>query len=415
MKLGWLISSKWSVILLILAFATKAVLMTLAPMSPDLAFQVSQGFGMEPWSMTPYGLLFRSILALWNLTPLEHPNLASSWTVNNFQPSPSLFLLVFMLKFPLLILDFVTGILIGECVRQQGFVKQGKYAFFVWFLNPYVLLVNEMWWSMYLFPIALLLSSVIALRSGRRLKSDFYLLCATAAKLFPLISAPAFFATIDDKKQRLIAILSALVGAALFFAWTYYAGYNPLLQFTRYDVFFVFFDEFTVSTQDYIRIGLATTLLTVTYVLMLEKWPKNPEATFDGILVTFLAYFAFANWFPSYLLWLIPFATVRTAGSRRGLIYLALLTMTAFSTSIFTFKSYFTANGLALFFLPVNGNALLMQTLASYNQISQNALLAIFFVPLAQALFTSICLIYAAQLINTHTKILTTLSRCIGI
>jgi len=307
----------------------------------------------------------------------------------------------------------MTGLALYYAVKSQRPERAGL-GLLAWTFNPYVLLVNEMWAPVDMLPTFLMFLAFVLILLGRRtVLSALSLGLAIAIKLFPLMTLPIFLAvnnTPHRRKMLVAYLLCAFMGAAAYFAWVASAGYSPWIQLKQYDVFTQYFDEFTLSTLDDSKIGIATIALISTSVLILEKWPKDCRRASDAATLLLLTFFAFGNWFPQFLLWLIPFLTLDFAAKRRPIIYLLTLVSSAFFIDVVAFYSYFTSNGSAFFFVPADTSTL-KAWVTGYEQFARNDIIILLGGPLARASFSAICVLYAVKIIEENTMLISTLIR----
>jgi hypothetical protein len=384
--------------------------MTLTPMSLELAYLMSQVTHPSKWDRTPYGKIMEYIFKGWQTIPVDHPVLATSWPVGVFRDSAGIYLLVFMLKLPLLVLDVLVGLLLYEMLIAEGLPeKKASLGFFIWFVNPYVFLVNEMWGAIDLIPALLVLLAIFCLRVKKPLRGAAAFGAAIAAKLFPVLLLPIIPSIGRRSKFTLAFIASAVLGVGAYLAWVSYAGFDPGLQLRQYDPFTQYFDEYALLTGSGANIGLATIALVVTYAFLAEKWPRDRERLWEPMLVVFLVFFAFSNWFPQFLMWMIPLLVLDgVVGEKKRWIFMSVLLSSALFMNVFSFYPYFTANGHAFFFIPAN-TPVLKQAVVNYESLAGDALIVTLALPIVRALFTVTCLIYSLKIAQERTGIISDL------
>lgn len=388
--------------------AAKAILMVLTPLSLDLSFMVSEGL-QTPMAKTPYGAFLAVTVMFWQLLPISHPALTSVWTVDYFKPSAELYLLVFLTKLPSLILDILTGFVLYCIAKGVGRgPPTARLAFYVWYLNPYVFLVNEMWAAVDLLPALLTLLAVAMVTDQKHLpQAGIALFAAIAAKLLPVILVPTAM-TLGNRRATILFAVSGIIGVLAYFGWMVYAGLNPWLQLLMHTIYTQHFDEFTLITPLYGTLGLASFFITIAYVLMAWKWPRSHNGMFDASLTVLLLFLGFSRGFPQYVLLLIPFLTLDLAVEHRNPWYMVVLLSSAFLMNSIGFYAYFTANGNAFFFVPAS-TSLLKSFVTGYTNLARDNLMNLLTIPIAQALFTSTCIAYALRLINGRTAVISIL------
>lgn len=385
--------------------AVKIALMTITPMSFDLAFLVDEITAPSKWANAPYGIFMQLIFRGWQLLPVDHPQLVTSWTPDYFNGSPGLYILVFLLKFPLLLLDILTGYVLFTIVRSEGLGdKKASMAFWLWFLNPYVFLVNEMWAAVDLLPSLLLLVALAALQRKKIVGGAFAFAAATAFKLFPILLLPVFPALGKRSRTTALFVTMGLVGIGVYFWWTLAAGFDPWLALKQYDPFTQYFDEYVIATLAGETVGLATVGLIVSYAIIGEKWVHDRTEWLDAALLVFLVFFAFGNWFPQYFIWAIPLVTFDVAIGRRRRVYLLSLIASALFMGIAAFYFYFTSVGHAFFFMPLY-NQSITSALGSYTSFVRDNLVVLLLGPLARTIFITTCMLYILKLVQSRTSI----------
>jgi hypothetical protein len=408
-RLRWPLHSLETFVVIV-AGIVKASLMTLSPMSLDLAYAVHQTLVGSVQGRTPYGIFIKTMIAFWTAIPVDHPSLLTNWTVDIFQPSFGLYLLVFLLKFPLLVLDVLTAVVIYWFALNAEVGKdKARFAFFLWFLNPYVLLTNEMWGTVEILPTFLLVLAFGSLQIKRsRIWSALTYAGATAVKLFPFILLPIFLSVYRPRRKlSLLFVLACALGVSSYFAWISLAGYSPWFQLKQYDLFTQNFDEYVLSATTGAAVGLATIALIITYVLIAERWPRDQAATFDGALLILLVFFGLSSWFPQSLIWLIPFLVLDTVIGNRSIHYLIILLSSALFFDVIAFYQYFTANGNAFFFVPAS-NHILKIAVTAYETFAKTDAIVLFGGPFARALFFATCMIYSLRIIEKRTGLIST-------
>jgi hypothetical protein len=382
-------------------------------MSVDLAYAISRTLTHATQGRTPYGVFIGAVIAFWGTLPVDHPSILTGWTVDFFQPSFGLYLLVFLLKLPLLVLDLLTGVLIYRISLNAGVSEhKAAVAFSLWFLNPYVMLTNEMWGSVEILPTFLLVLVYAFSRTRKgQIGAAFTYAAATAVKLFPVILLPIYPAVFRARRKlSLMFVLACALGVGTYFGWVSFAGYNPWFQLRQYNLFTQYFDEYVISTTGGIQVGLATIALILTYVLIAERWPRDERASFDGALLILLVFMAFTSWFPQSLIWLIPFLILDVAFGDRSIAYLIVLLSSAFFFDIVAFYPYFTANSSAFFFIPAK-DYVTKSVVAAYETFAKADANVLFGGPFARALFSATCIVYSLKLIEKRTGLISTLQK----
>jgi hypothetical protein len=269
-----------------------------------------------PYSSLSY-LLYQLFTgaSLPSVAALTHP----SWLTANFDvwqafTPPSLPVLVFLLKLPMVASALATGILLGRMLGANSVV--------VWLANPVVVLVAAVWGQ--LDPIATLLALAAVFMFERGKPYHAYLLASfgAAVKVWPVLLIPLFFVVSLRKSGRGAAKPLAATLPALLTTLLLYSVFGNLID-NLYVIAYArliptFNGAFTVSG------------LTWQQILVALKAPPVPLFTWVGIpalaavvvwaylkrdgdvtkwlvvslMIIFLTY-NFVN--PQYFYWIIPF------------------------------------------------------------------------------------------------------------
>ena len=355
------------------ALILKGWIMALTPLSLDftrMVDSISQS-ATAPQALSPYGVLMRGMIAVWLSLPVEHPNIALAWTANHFESSFSIYLLVFLLKLPLLIADITTGLAI-YCYLDRTKTDRKALGFFTWIINPVVLLFNEMWAPVDLLPTFFLFSAILMVSLGkRRITSLLSFALSIAMKLFPLLILPAIAIALKNRRKHLFELLlGSTIGVLFYFTWVIAVGFDALTKLQQYDPLTQYLSfEFTIGTigglgqqvglgfgQQLVSIGIVAVVVVV--VLMFEMWPNGAHLALDGALVTFLVLLAFIDWWPQYFLWLLPFLSLSAIVRRGGAKYAMVLCTAALFLALVTFNVYFTDESHAFLFFPVSSDTI---------------------------------------------------------
>lgn len=396
-------------------FALKAYVTAITPLSLEFTYAVMEAlFGHTYYSRAPYSYLFRGLYQTWLALPIEHPALKSVWGVDFFHASFGTYILVFLLKSPLLLADLATAIALYLTLRKMQ-PDRAQVGLLAWTLNPYVLLMNEMWAPVDLIPTFFMFVGLLLVASGRRKITSFLSLgLSVALKLFPVIVIPGIIPTIKRRLTRLAAALTAATSIAIYFIWVTSAGYNPTLGIQTYDIFTQYFGfEFTIATLEHTPVGfgfgqdaagIATVAVVIMAVLVLEKWPHESEYSLDAALLLLLTYLGLSNFWPQYFLWVLPLLTIDFALHKRSIAYLITLSASALLLALTVFHSYFTANATAFFFVPAD-SAMLKAAMMGFEQFATDDLVIALVQPLTRLVFTVTSFAYAYRIIEDRTKL----------
>lgn len=350
---------------------------------------------------TPYGAFLYTITRIWSILPFGHPAISSVWTVDNFVPSPGIFVLVFMVKFPLLILDVMTGILLYRHILEEGLSQQKAfYALLLWLLNPYVLL-NEMWGALDLLSTFLTVLAFVSIRKDKYSRGAIALAAAIATRLFPLMLLPTFPAFFRNRRSALLLSISALFGLVCFSSWTSVFSNDPFFLLTHSNFIT---SEYELSSGMG-NTGIASLAVFVAIILIASYWPRDNRSILDSTLVVLLLFFAFfANWLPQFLVLIVPFLILDLVLSNRNCYYLVLLELSGLMMNVIAYWGYFTANGHAFFFVPLYSQ-LIAQAMSAYISFARSDLAALVIGQLSQALFSAVSIVYALEIVATKIPV----------
>ena len=141
-------------------------------------------------------LLLSSFFAIWTILPVSHPSLYTFIGYNYFfVPSTPAYLLLIIMKLPILLFDLITGLVAYLIVRRTtGSSSIAAWAFLLWYLNPYNFYVIS-WGNGGTFdviPAAVVLMAVLFANQRRWASAGISLSAATILRIFPIIIFPFF-------------------------------------------------------------------------------------------------------------------------------------------------------------------------------------------------------------------------------
>jgi len=307
-----------------LAFAIKVFLASLTAWSYEFIFlakAASIKFEETKLNAAPWVKLENMLYKLWLTLPINHPSL-DKWLIRLevFPESFEGFLLIFLLKLPILILDVLCGVLIYKIAKVFDESK-ALTALMVWLLNPYVLLTAEMIGSNDLVLVFLVLLSIWLILKGKNFLSCFPLMIGTAFKFYSILATPILAIYMFKKglkKNIMFLTLNVIVGVFLYSFWLSKAGLNfeyALVEYSplTFQASEMFFSQYTA------RVGLSVASATAYAFLIFNYWKadKAEALIIKGLLGFLLAYFAFFNWWPQYLLILASFLALDYAENKK--------------------------------------------------------------------------------------------------
>jgi len=383
---------------IIAVLACKILLATFTPLTIDLAYVMSY---YSTFPSLPSTYFISLIVGFWSILPVDHPILSTAWNIEVFLPSLGMYLLVFLMKLPLLVIDLLAGVLLYRTVIKNGLdSRRASFAFWAWYLNPYVV-VNEIWGALDLLPTLLILAAFVMLREKRYVRGSLALLASTTTQFFSVLLIPAFPALWRRTRQSMLVLFGGLVGATIYLLRVIQFGYDPSLFLSH-----PYYEEYLIAPLSQ-PVGMATMALAIAFLIVWRAWPRDEKAMLDSFLVVLLMLFAFmANWFPQFFVLVIPFLVLDITLQGRSISYLVVLTTSGLVMNVIAFVNYFTANGLAFFFIPVSGNQLLQLAMNNYVKLATSPFSVLVIGQFAQAAFTATCIVYALALVQERTGLL---------
>ena len=344
-----------------LAVAAKAVLATITPLSFDFvnimygALWVSQGatfHGPYTFSVNFMYLFYR----LWLLLPVDHNWIYSGYS---FIPSPNSFLLLFMFKLPLLVLDVLTSLLIYKLVQLfRGDQRISRVAALIWLFNPYLTVVTEMDGTVDIISTFLVVLATYLYVRERHVFSGICLALATAARFYPIALIPfyAIFLLKERKIRSLLLMIASYFVLLALILIRFIASYGMSFLNTLYmlpsggNKEFTWFFGFrpNVASTSGIEISSVVTVLAVMALLAMRSWKNDRRLVLDLVLIALVTYVGLSHFNRYYTVWVTPFLTVDLAINWNSVyrnIYRALYVL--FFLSAFVYNgSYWWFNSL---------------------------------------------------------------------
>lgn len=369
-------------------------------------------------------LLAKGIHTVWQMLPLQHPHIETVVGFWYFIPSPSLQVLVFMLKLPLLVFDALCALLIHKIAFSYTASNRSSLtASTLWLLNPYVTMTSEMLGNFDVIVAFFILMSILNFTRGRYVRSAATLMISTFLKPYPLLLLPIFIILLlklKDYKGTAKFLLTIVLpsGAVLI----------PLLAITStlknltglLDYYFekgsTFLTGFVLESYAsktsfvQVRIGLTIVFAVLYIFIMVEFWKGTRRSLLDAILGFTLVIFAFSFWHPQLLLWVLPIIALDYAINRTPKFYPIIFTLTAFIFELIYFSFYFTSYGNSFFFIP-NYNPQLLTLSQSIQDFYKTPLWIGPIAIIARSIFLSVCSLYVIRILLRNTHIITTYSQ----
>jgi|YelNatPaOPRAMG01_1025707.scaffolds.fasta_scaffold06533_7 hypothetical protein len=391
--------------LILIALALKVFLASLTAWSYEFIYLVkasSLKFEEAKLSFAPWIQLENKLYRFWLFLPIEHSKL-DGWLIHLevFPTSFEGFLLIFLFKFPILILDVLCAILIYKIAKVFDESK-ALTALMAWLLNPYVILTAEMIGSNDLALIFLVLLSIWLILKGKNFLGCFSLMLGIAFKLYSILAAPilAIYMFKKGLKKELIALtLSVAFGVFLYSFWLEKAGLNfayTLLNYSplTFQVSEMFLSQYTA------RVGLSVASAIAYAFLIFNYWRINEDKALvtKGFLGLLLVYFAFFNWWPQYLLILASFLALDYAKNKK--YFYAILILAFFIELV-----YFEFATEQTFFFIYNYADWMHKASLALIKFKSNIASEIVLGPLLRSIYAVLSLIYALKILFNFSLI----------
>lgn len=260
---------------------------------------------------------------LWTIAPIPHPTLAEMAATS----SNSEYLLVLIMKIPIILSDLLVGIVTSLMVqRATKSDMAAQKAFLAWYLNPF----NAFW--MYYFggfdvvPTLVLLLAVLFGNKNQWVRSGFCLAGASLLRLFPVLLFPFFliYSLRESSRSCLKLLTSFFVPIGVVFLSQLYVTNSvrtlvtsivevPLRQF-----WLLKYLGFSITAGLFL---LAPFLLLVQLFLTSAFWRNHP--TFSLVhfcMAPLLALFVGSYHNPYHFVWVSPFLSAYYALEKNGLL-----------------------------------------------------------------------------------------------
>ena len=385
----------------------KSVLAAITPLSGDFiniaycAVWASQGGrfqGPYTFSVNLIGLFYQ----LWLAIPVDHQWIYLGY---KFIASPSAFLLVFILKLPLLIADLLTALLIYRLVLLlRPDQRIARFALLAWLLNPYLTVIVEMDGTMDIVSTFLVVLACYHFIRGKYGFSGISLAVATVARFYPIVLFPLFIIILlRERKVRnlLVSIGSYLIPLALvliLLVARYGVGilneiYKIPVGGNREFIWFFGFRPNAASGSE-MEISSVMTILTILALLMLRVWKTDKALVLDAILITLLTFLGLSHFNRYYTIWVVPFLTLSLArnwSSSYRKAYAFLFALFFISASVYNFAYWWCSSLFFIYeFTPlISELTVLMRTLGGMLRLGDLG------TTFSQSMLAAACIIYS--------------------
>ena len=346
--------------LFVAAVLVKCGLATVSPSSFDF-FNIARGalfVSNGTWFQGPYTFSTNFIYLfyrLWLLAPVNH-----QWPYQDysFMPSPSGFLLIFILKLPLIAFDILTSVLIYQLVLLFTADRRlSIFATLVWLFNPYLTIAIEMDGTMDIISTFLVVSATYLFVRGRYVVSGICLALATAARFYPIALIPFYplFLLKEGKYRKLSLMIGSYFISLFVILLPFLASYGKGFLNVLYELpvggnkEFIWFFGFmpSVGSTTEVKISSVVTVLVIVVFLALRMWKNDRRLVLDMVLIALITYVGLSHWNRYYTIWVTPFLTMDLAANWNGKcrrVYAALFTLFFLSAFVYNTAYWWSAS-----------------------------------------------------------------------
>jgi hypothetical protein len=341
----------------------KVVLAVVTPASVDVYSYLQLATRKDPtFSSSPWTYLYNGTLAAWMMLPIAHPPVERIWSSPSILMSPSLHLLVFMTKLPMLVADLAVALVLHLLGRRlfPG-SKAAWYVALVWLANPYVTFVNEMMAATDIIPTFATVLAIYLLYARKYLFGILSMAAAIITKLFPVFFVPGFvYLARSNKVRSTKLIVYIVVGFLAFLAYAFWALLGKNIVFLNLE------NPITQSITEFVLVrqsgslaynygagdflGIATFCLVLAYLVIFEFRPSRFTDPVRLVLLVFLVYLAFLDIQFQFVIWVVPFLTIEHFRDMRTTVPGALIYVSSFLFG-FSRDGFQTYSPYTLFFL----------------------------------------------------------------
>ncbi len=428
-----------------LGVAVKSVIAYVTPLSDDfnnivrgvLSVLPLPNCGFPPSEGGFWSVVYYFCYWLWRVFPVDHPYGSVIFPTRNYFTmhvppvlTPGTLLLFFCMKLPNVLIDIMSGFLVGLIVwRLAGRRELADAALFLWMVNPYVTLIVEMFASVDVVMLFFLLIGIYYFIGKRYMLGGLFVGFAIGVRLFPIVMLPLFIIFLLGKGvfrlsfHRLGFLLPgrlancsmkiplswsfALISLSSFFLVTFprlfpLHAHRGLVYTLVPDIGglqdYEFFLGPTLSHFGQ-EVGVTVVLCTIYLFVVYRVWRRDDEGGLPAALLGFLmVVFAFSYFHPQFLLWCMPFLVVDYLVNGRRKAYPLIFVVLVFLYCVFFFSFYFTSWGNSFFFVP-NFNSIVKTLsyallLAAYSSFLNQ----FFFYVLLRSAIAGVCIAYAVEL-----------------
>jgi len=409
------------------AFAFKSILATFTPLSSDFIDIVYGATPVFPWSNvlnnspTQGGWWFLILFLIYNFwlaLPITHLSILDIFPGNYWNPmvqhslwsfanTPSSYLLVFMLKLPNVITDIAIGLYSYLIVgKLTGSIKLAQKMLVVWLLNPFSILIAEMWGSLDIIVIGFMVLSLVALLKEKFILSGILLGLSIGIRTFAVLFLPFILLYVwrlsgqvskGIFKKYMFALVSASIISLIPYMVAEFILSVPSKAFVQRlpDYSFLLGVSLDIPGFQSRYVTIILYFLLLLFGLMIKKMDFGKLISL--LAGVSLAIFAFSRWQPHWLIYLVYFLLLEYYSLNRQtprtflVLLLGLLGATLVPTS-----AYFMSWGNSIFFIPIDDSlkpiSINLANLNSYIESYTTSVIGVSFQGMITSAFTAVAI-----------------------
>jgi len=354
---------------------------------------------------SPWVLLIAQILNLWLALTSSSTPPVTLLILPPTEMTADLRLLLLLLRLPTIMFDVgIAATLYYGARKITSSVNLARLTSLIWFINPYTILAVEMLGVPDVAATFFALAAALFLIVRKPIQAGLALGTSIALKLYPILFLPQimlFALTVATRRLFQVLILGlGLLGLLVYFLWNTELGLLALpATLVAYTAVTTPMNSIFDFSSGY-RISLTMFTLTLLYFLT-WTYANNPRILpSQTILPVLLIYYVFADSYPQYLMWALPFVTMDVAlVKRRNLIFLILISGLWFLLGLLYSDGYQTSSGYSLLLIPLIGQNLPWFSQAMVSLI-ENLATPIVIAPTIRLALITTFIVYAFEIIR---------------
>ncbi len=238
---------------------------------------------------------------------------------------PDVFRYLFILKLPYLLLDIAIGFLLMKFFEKD---EDKKRVFTIWMFNPLSLVLIYAFSNLDIIVVFLTVLSLLLAQKQKPISAALALGIGAGFKAYPLLFAPFLMLTVKDWKQRLGILLVSVLPFILTIA--------PFLRSTSFKEATLTSGLMTRLTLMGMNLGFNETLLvgvaalSVLFFWGFSEMQISKDKLWQYYLALLLLLLSVIHFHVQWILWMMPFAALLFVRSKKLILPMALLLLTAF-------------------------------------------------------------------------------------